>query len=87
MDASESNPVNASRLKWSRLAASAQISGWFLRRYSPAITKKPAVPAAGSMIVSVGGGAVMSTMRLMMWRGVGNWPLVPALASLPSMYS
>ena len=57
------------------------------RRYSPAATKKPHVPAAGSQITSCGVGCVISTISRMMWRGVRNWPFCPALAILPSMYS
>jgi len=34
-----------------------------------------------------GVGSVIATISSMMWRGVRNWPLVPAVASLPSMYS
>ena len=52
-----------------------------------AAMRKPAVPQAGSQILSLGVGAVMSTISLMMWRGVRNWPFWPALAILPSMYS
>ena len=36
---------------------------------------------------ALGVGAVMSTIRRMMWRGVRNWPFCPAVAILPSMYS
>ena len=49
--------------------------------------RKPAVPQAGSQITSFGVGAVISTISLMMWRGVRNWPFCPAVAILPSMYS
>ena len=49
--------------------------------------RKPAVPQAGSQITSLGVGAVMSTISLMMWRGVRNCPFCPAVAILPSMYS
>ena len=45
------------------------------------------MPQAGSQMVSVGLGAIISTISLMMWRGVRNWPFCPALAILPSMYS
>ena len=45
------------------------------------------MPHAGSQMVSVGCGAVISTISWMMWRGVRNWPFWPAVAILPSMYS
>jgi len=38
------------------------------------------------MTRSAGVGAVMSTISLMMWPLVRNWPFVPDVASLPSMY-
>jgi hypothetical protein len=38
-------------------------------------------------MMSVGCGAVISTISRMMWRGVRNCPFCPALAILPSMYS
>ena len=63
--------------------ASRRISGWCSRRYSPAATRKPEVPQAGSQMTSLGVGAVSSTMSWMMWRGVRNWPFWPALAILP----
>jgi hypothetical protein len=58
-----------------------------VRKYSPTATGKPQVPQAGSTITSRGVGSVIATISSMMWRGVRNWPLVPAVASLPSMYS
>ena len=45
------------------------------------------MPQAGSQMTSFGVGAVMSTISLMMWRGVRNCPFCPAVAILPSMYS
>ena len=57
------------------------------RTYSPAAMRKPAVPHAGSQISSAGGGAGISTISAMMWRGVRNWPFCPAEAILLSMYS
>ena len=36
------------------------------------------MPQAGSQITSLGAGAVMSTISLMMWRGVRNCPFCPA---------
>ena len=65
----------------------AQHSGCFSRKNSPAATRKPQVPQAGSQIASPGFGSVSSTISLMIWRGVRNWPFCPALAILPSMYS
>ena len=50
-------------------------------------TRKPAVPHAGSQIISSGVGANSSTIILMMWRGVRNWPFWPAVDSFPSIYS
>ena len=55
--------------------------------YSPAATRKPAVPQAGSQISSLGPGFIISTMSRMMCRGVRNWPFCPAVAILLSMYS
>ena len=49
--------------------------------------RKPAVPQAGSQITSLGVGAVISTISPMMWRGVRNCPLIPAVLSLPGRYS
>ena len=37
-------------------SASRKISGWCSRRYSPAATRKPAVPQAGSQMTSFGRG-------------------------------
>ena len=68
-------------------AGSVSALGWLSRMYSPAATRKPQVPLAGSQIVSVGVGAVISTISWMMWRGVRNWPFCPAVAILESMYS
>ena len=45
------------------------------------------MPQAGSQMVSAGLGAIMSTISLMMCRGVRNCPFCPAEAILPSMYS
>ena len=39
--------------------------------------RKPAVPQAGSRMVSFFCGAMTSTMKSMMWRGVRNWPASP----------
>jgi alpha,alpha-trehalase len=47
---------------------------WCSTKYSEAATRKPAVPHAGSQMTSFCVGAVMSTINLMMWRGVRNWP-------------
>ncbi len=49
--------------------------------------RNPAVPQAGSQMMSLGVGAVISTISLMMCRGVRNCPFCPAEAILPSMYS
>ena len=49
--------------------------------------RKPQVPAAGSYITSFGVGAVISTIRRIMCRGVRNCPFCPEFASFPSMYS
>ncbi len=57
-------------------------SAWRSRRYSPVPTRNPQVPAAGSQSTSFGVGAVSSTMSRMMWRGVRNWPFVPAAGEL-----
>ena len=84
---SKSKPWNMPSWKWARRAASVCDSGWCLRTYSEAATRKPAVPHAGSQISSVGVGAIRSTINAMMWRGVRNWPLTPADASLLSRYS
>ena len=73
--------------KCSRSFGSRSTSGWCSRRYSPAATRKPQVPQAGSQMMSVGVGSVSSTISGMMWRGVRNWPFCPAVAILPSMYS
>ena len=67
--------------------SSRKACGWLSRIYSPAATRNPAVPNAGSQITSSGVGRIISTMVWMMWRGVRNCPLVPALAILPSIYS
>lgn len=48
---------------------------------------KPALPMAGSQMTSSGVGAMSSTIILMMWRGVRNWPFCPLVASLDSRYS
>jgi hypothetical protein len=48
--------------------------------HSPAATRKPQVPAAGSQITSTGLGCTTSTVIAMMWRGVRNWPFWPAEA-------
>ena len=40
------------------------------------------MPQAGSQISSVGCGATMSTISLMMCRGVRNWPLTPGRGDL-----
>ena len=84
---SKSKPWNMPWWKCSRSFASRSMFGWRSRRYSPAATRKPAVPQAGSQMTSVGCGAVISTISRMMWRGVRNWPFCPAVAILPSMYS
>ena len=87
MVASKSKPWKARVWKCSRGFAARSISGWRSRRYSPAATRKPPVPQAGSQMTSLGPGAVISTISRMMWRGVRNWPFWPAEAILPSMYS
>ena len=84
---SKSKPWNAWPWKCALSFGSRWISVWWSRRYSPAATRKPAVPQAGSQMMSPGTGAVSSTMSWMMWRGVRNWPFCPALAIFPSMYS
>ena len=45
------------------------------------------MPQAGSMIRSPSFGAMSSTSRSMMCWGVRNWPFVPEVARLDSMYS
>ena len=49
--------------------------------------RKPAVPQAGSPMVSSGRGSTISTILRMMCLGVRNWPLMPAVVSLLSKYS
>src|SRR5690606_26714298 len=44
---SKSKPWNMLLWKWSRLFLSRKRPGWCSRRYSPAATRKPAVPTAG----------------------------------------
>ncbi|MNT86078.1 hypothetical protein D3C72_2263250 [compost metagenome] len=56
-------------------------------RYSMVRARKPAVPQDGSQITSVGCGAIISIIASMIWRGVRNWPLMPAVVSLLSRYS
>lgn len=48
---------------------SRRISGCFSRRYSPAATRKPEVPQAGSQMRSLGWGWVSSTINWMLCRG------------------
>ena len=84
---SKSYPWNIERWKCRRCVASVSAPGWCSRTYSLAATRKPAVPQAGSQISSPGCGSIIATMSSMMWRGVRNWPLTPALAILDSRYS
>ena len=84
---SKSNPWNMPSWKCFDSFGSVNTSGRLSRKYSPAATRNPHVPLAGSQIMSVGVGAVISTINWMMWRGVRNWPFCPAVAILPSMYS
>ena len=49
--------------------------------------RKPAVPQAGSQMSSPGLGSISSTIMSRMCFGVRNWPFVPAVFSLESMYS
>ena len=60
---SKSNPWNMPRWKCSRSLSSRNSSRWLSRRYSPAATRKPQVPAAGSQIVSRGVGAIVRRHR------------------------
>ena len=69
---SKSKPLNIDSWNCFDSAESVNAPGWLSRMYSPAATRKPQVPQAGSQIVSVGVGSVISTMSWMMWRGVRN---------------
>ncbi len=83
---SVSNPVNISPAKCSH--CSAVISFSYCRRiYSAEETRKPAVPQAGSQIVSSGAGASSSTIISRICFGVRNCPFCPAVDSFPSIYS
>ena len=84
---SKSYPENIWLWKCCACASSVSVVGWLSRMCSPAATKNPHVPLAGSQITSSGWGAVISTMSRMMWRGVRNWPFCPEVAILESMYS
>ncbi len=58
-----------------------------MHQYSPHWTKNPAFPLAASHMRSLAVRLVISTINWMMWRGVRNWALVPAVAGLPSICS
>ena len=79
---SKSKPWNMPEAKCARASASWNSFGWFSRRCSAALNRKPQVPQAGSQMTSFGVGAVISTMRSMMWRGVRNWPFLPGAGDL-----
>ena len=83
---SVSKPVNMGPSKRSHCPAVIS-SSYLLRMYSAAETRKPAVPQAGSHIVSSGVGAASSTIISRMCFGVRNCPFWPAVESLLSMYS
>src|SRR5574337_625567 len=59
---SKSKPWNIRWWKCSRCFASCSKFGCRSRKYSPAATRKPAVPQAGSQMTSAGVDAVSSTM-------------------------
>ena len=84
---SKSYPENIALWKCVALAVSVRACGCRSRMYSPAETRNPLVPLAGSQIVSSGVGATISTISWMMCRGVRNWPFSPAVAIFESMYS
>ena len=85
---SMSKPWNMWLRKWSFFRRSKKISCFlFSFRYSPAATRKPEVPQAGSQTISSGPGSMSSTIMRMMWRGVRNWPLMPEVAILERTYS
>ena len=83
---SVSKPLKAPPLKCSHCSL-VMVSSYLLRMYSAALTKKPAVPQAGSQMLSSGVGASSCTIISRMCLGVRNWPFWPAIDSLPSMYS
>lgn len=85
--ASKSNPWNISSWKCFNRSASRNNPAWLSRKNSPAATRNPQVPAAGSQMMSCGDGAIISTIMPMMCRGVRNCPFCPAVAILDSMYS
>ena len=63
---------NIAELKCCACSSSKNISPCFSRTNSSAATKNPAVPIAGSTMISEGCGAAISTIILMIWRGVRN---------------
>ena len=63
------------------------ISLQFFLKYSPASTINPALPHAGSTIISSGVGFISSTIILIICLGVLNCPFVPAVDNLESRYS
>ena len=68
---SVSKPVNIGPEKCSHCSF-VMVSSQWLRMYSAEATRKPAVPQAGSQMVSSGVGCKSSTIILMICRGVRN---------------
>ena len=60
---------------------------YFSFKYSPLITRNPDVPHAGSHIVSLGCGSIISTIILIIFLGVLNCPFTPDFSSFESKYS